>query len=152
VRNVYRDPPVQEAEEPLPALAVPPLRWSDVLRQLTFYLVCALGLAVFSDTTQAAHFLVVALPGVLVVALIVALGAPVHSWLERRHARIVAQGIARLEASVAAEAPAGPALEAASARIRVEPHVTLLFDRARDDDDSSNEYDAPRRRSTGGAR
>ncbi|MDB4938391.1 MAG: hypothetical protein JWP87_5363 [Labilithrix sp.] len=163
MRNIYRDRPVPEPDEALPDLAVPPLRWGDVLRRLCAYLVCAAGLAVFSDTTQAAVFLGMVLPGLVVVAGIVALQAPVRAWLACRHARVVADGVARLEAMVAqsdahTDAPAQADRKRLSDRITTRPtriesdravrcpelptsgrcRVTLLFDAAcavRVDDD-----------------
>jgi hypothetical protein len=97
----YRDTLSTEDTEPLPDFGNDQRLWPGLVRHSIFVSVVALALALY-DVAEAVKFLVLCGPGVVVGAILALLQRPVGAWLEERHARLVAEGVAELEAKVSA--------------------------------------------------
>ncbi len=118
---------------------------SPYLAAAAICLLAPLGPLVAGDDGGALVMLVVCIPTALVTTAVIALEWPIRRWLHRRHARIVAEGVARLEAKVAAserssQAPTTPCIVPLPRRPRRDlrgpavarrPRPTLLFDSQR---------------------
>ena len=96
----YRDCPPAEDNEAIPDFGDRRL-WPGLLRRSVLLLTASLVLAAY-DVTEAIKLLIIWGPGLVVLAIITVLQAPVGAWLASRHERSVVEGVAALEAKVSA--------------------------------------------------
>ena len=105
MNNPYRDPPAADADEGIPNFRGREPRWYDFIPlALIFVLFFApTAIALLQDGVAEAVFaLKFFLPGFAISVATQFLERPVRARLERRYARVVAEGVVELEAKAAA--------------------------------------------------